>query len=227
MTEYNTNERRFITHIDNFINNSCKNKKELVMCIGPMFSGKTTLLYKTYQYIENNINIHENINVFVLNSAIDTRVKENVLSSHNPGINGKLNCIKTNSIYNDFVIPHFKKDTSPKQTLILLIDECQFYSDLLYSLDYMFKNSIDTNIFIGCFGLNGDFNATIMGETHKLIPFSKDIIVLHASCTYCKNYALFSHNKLIQKNNNIDSTIISVGGDDKYIPLCNTCFFYK
>jgi len=223
MEIYTDNERRFINHMDNFINNIHTNNKELVLCIGPMFSGKTTLLYKTHQYIKNNTNTYENANIFVLNSVIDTRVKNNVISSHNPEINGQLHCIKTNSIYNDFIIPYL--DDKNNSTTILLIDECQFYDDLFHSLKYIFNHH--TNIFIGCFGLNGDFNANIMGETHKLIPFAKDIIILHAQCVKCKNYALFSHNKIIQTENTAECNTIVVGGDDKYIPLCETCFFYK
>lgn len=232
---YNKNESKFINHLDNFISSNNTTKKELILCIGPMFSGKTTLLYKTYEHInrfnsinsdnnDNNDN-NDNIRVFILNSSIDIRIKSNFISSHNKDINGRLSCIKTNSIYNDFISPYLLNDIqkNTRRRIILLIDECQFYDDLFHSINYIFKNIRDTPIFIGCFGLNGDFNANTIGETHKLIPLSKDIIVLHSVCSKCKKYALFSHNIYNTNNNNID--IISVGGDETYIPLCNDCFF--
>lgn len=236
MLEYDEKEYQFVKHLEQFINGNGRDvvKKELVMCLGPMFSGKTTLLYKANQYIQNYNNETPNnnnkVDVFVLNSAIDTREKEPVISSHNKLINGQLQCIKTNTIHKDFIIHYLSTyetaDVSAKrESIVLLIDECQFYYDLLFSIHYLFERQHNVNIFIGCFGLNGDFNANLIGETHKLIPFSKDIVIMKSTCVKCKKDALFSHNKLADKRKK--NSIINVGGDDKYVPLCEECFFAK
>lgn len=234
MLEYDDKEYQFIKHLERFIAGRDDVRKELVMCLGPMFSGKTTLLYKANQYIQtyNNeaVDNDNKADIFIINSAIDTRKKDSVISSHNKLINGKLKCIKTNTIHKDFIVPYLSAyetaDISEKRSsVVILIDECQFYYDLLFSIHYLFERTHSVNIFIGCFGLNGDFNANLIGETHKLIPFSRDIVIMKSTCVKCGKDALFSHNKIADKKK--QDSIINVGGEDKYVPLCEICFFVK
>ena len=73
-------------------------------------------------------------------------------------------------------------------------------------------------------GLNGDFNRQPFGEILELIPYCDTLDKLSPFClSCCKN------NNIIKPGNfskRITSEVetISIGGSEKYIPVCRKCY---
>jgi thymidine kinase len=212
-TTFKINEQRLFDNINNFIKTPNTNKIELVLCIGPMFSGKTTLLHNTYFNILNN----NNIPYLIINHINDTRNTSQFLSSHNNDVNGKVSCLKLNCLF-DKTIDQFIQ-TNDK--MIILIDESQFFNDIDQFIFNCF-NIKDKNIFILCFGINSNFRRENIGKINLLLPYASNIIILSGKCTKCGDYSYCSYYNLHETSDK--NTDIIVGGSDKYIPLCHTCF---
>lgn len=210
------NEKRFLGHINDFAKTKIADEQmtELVVCMGPMFSGKTTLLYKSFMMLQK----YNELDVLVVNHSNDIRESDDVISSHNNDITGKIKCIKTDHLNCDKLLEFIsQKDKS----IVLLIDEIQFFADLYTFIKDVFTRFSDKQLFIGCFGLNSNFMRDIMGDVSKILHYAKDIIVLRGSCSYCRKPSLCSYLK--QFNGNEDTNIV-IGGSDKYIPLCHHCY---
>jgi thymidine kinase len=233
------NELRMTKHIYNFINDRSINEHtteemshiELVLCLGPMFSGKTTLLYKSIIAIQSyNSTIHEcehETPFIVINHSYDTREGTNVISSHNPDISGNVECIKTSLLQSEPVDTAIKKNifhSEKRNKLIILIDECQFFTDIYEFIRLLFNSElyINTKILVCCFGLNSSYMRDNMGNTYKLIPYAKDIIIMNALCVYCGCRAYCSYLK--QDTDVSNNSNIIIGGSDKYLALCHSCY---
>jgi len=215
-------EATFINHLSTFMSN--RNSRELVLCMGPMFSGKTTLLYKTTQFINTFVKTkadHQNIHSIVINHSNDTRDNNAVISSHDPSINGAIPCVKTNSMFSPTILEFIYNH----KTMIILVDEAQFFNRLYDFVEFCFKarQTMNKNIFIGCFGLNADFNRQPIGKLHEVIPYATDVIILSGKCSKCIRPSRCSFLTMPVKRNGNTSNII-IGGEDKYIPLCHSCY---
>lgn len=193
--------------------------KDLFLCFGPMFSGKTTTAIKIIDAIRKINETTEN-NVFFkcINHSNDTRVINDCLSSHNIELNNKYECDKYVSLCNNDLLNQIQDN----ETTILLIDEAQFFHDLYKFVTMLFSSVpfLEKNILIFCFSLNSDFRRKPFGEAHLLIPFASHVEILKGKCHYCEKKSITSH--LIHATNE-DNNII-IGGSDKFIPLCNICY---
>jgi thymidine kinase len=174
----------------------------LHIIIGCMFAGKTTRLIETYNKYKN-----AGKNVCVITHSIDERYSVNHVCNHN---NEKIPCIKMSSITDIGNIPNLNLNNLDA----LLIDEGQFFNDLDLIVSLVDEKPID--IFV--FGLDGDFKRKKFGKILDLIPMSTTVEKLQALCNNCNNKAHFSH-RIINSDKQID-----VGANDKYVPLCRTCY---
>lgn len=172
----------------------------LELCFGPMFSGKTTQLiktYKTYTYIEKKI--------AVVNYADDTRYHDTMLSTHDLVM---VPCIQTKELHtvlNDLI----DKD-------IILINEGQFFQDI-YEIVLLLLNTYRKKIYI--YALDGDFMRNKFGKVLDLIPYCDKVNKMHALCSHCKNGkpAIFSHRISAE----VQQVVI---GSQNYMPLCRQCY---
>jgi thymidine kinase len=173
----------------------------LEMCIGPMFSGKTTQLIQKYRELMN-----ENKNVVVVNHTFDTRYGDNVVSNHDyehiPGIfSNTIGEILEKLYVADYI----------------LINEAQFFPDI-YELTILLVEKYNKHVAL--YGLDGDFQRKSFGRFLDLIPYSNDIVKRRAKCMECKYVdqpASFSH-RLTNHNEQI------VIGTSNYKPLCRKCY---
>jgi len=177
----------------------------LHLFIGPMFAGKSSKLIECY-----NDCVENEKHVVVLTHSDETRYSKDELSTHDLN---KIQCLKYNSIEN------FIKE----QKIILeschtiLIDEAQFFPDLLKSIELVdFYNKT-----VIIFGLDGDFKREKFGNILDLIPYADSVQKLSARCNDCNNKAIFSH-RIIQ-----ETTQIIIGNKNIYIPLCRKCYLQK
>jgi thymidine kinase len=183
------------------------NKGRLDLIIGPMYSGKSThLISAIYRY--------ESIGkkVMCINHNIDNRYGTNVISSHNM-IQRK--CISTeklayifdNSDYTDYADSH-----------IVVIEEGQFFTDLLYFVERAVD--IDKKHVIVA-GLSGDFKRRPFGQILDLVPIADSIEKLTAFCKLCCDGTLAHFSKrIISSGCDTTTDQILVGTSDTYLPVC-------
>lgn len=192
---------------------TCKNISNKMKCgyleliLGNMFSGKTSYLIEVYKM--NQICDKKQI---VINYEGDNRYDEQLLSTHDKV---KIPCIKSKQKLFDTFVGDLKKKLEKKENDIVLINEGQFFSDLIEFVEYLL--SLKKKIYI-C-GLDGDFERKKFGSMIDLIPISDNYIKLRSLCVGCKDGTKAAFSKRISKEN--EQTII---GASNYIPLCRNCF---
>jgi thymidine kinase len=183
------------------------NQPYLELIFGNMFSGKTSYLIEVYKM--NNICEKKQI---VINYENDNRYDDKLLSTHDKI---KIPCIKSSVKLFDTFIGDLKEEIEKSDNEIVLINEGQFFQDLIEFVDYLIK--LKKKIYI-C-GLDGDFKREKFGYMTELIPIADNYIKLRSLCVGCKNGTKASFSKRISNEN--EQTII---GSDNYIPVCRECF---
>ena len=188
----------------------------LELYMGPMFSGKSTILIK-------NIRLFKIINkkILILKPCIDTRYELNKIVSHN---GEKEDCFVTDdliNISNEIIINYD----------IIIIDEAQFFKSLKKSC-LLWIEKYNKHVIVG--GLDSDYKRNPIGEILDLIPYADKYYKLYAICKCCNDgtKALFSKriknknnkdnkdNTDNQDNNNNQDNQILIGGDELYISVC-------
>jgi thymidine kinase len=173
----------------------------LELFIGPMYSGKTSALIQLYKKY-----IFCNIPILVINHNLDNRYDDTLLSSHDKLM---IPCVKTKNI------KELLETNEYKCCNVVLINEAQFYTDLLESVFIMLSE--EKRIYIS--GLDGDFERKKFGQVLDLIPLCDKVTKMTALCGNCKNGepAIFSMRLSDEKN----QLLI---GSDNYLPVCRKCF---
>jgi thymidine kinase len=190
----------------------------LEIILGPMFSSKTTRLVEIYKQCN-----FCNIPVIAINHTIDNRYDDELLTTHDKI---KIPCIKTANlmdIWTDQVsleenidkIPRIKDKFKVAKSEVVLINEGQFFPDLIEFVNKLLKN--EKQVFI-C-GLDGDFERKKFGQILDLIPLCDKVEKLTSLCSICKNgtKGIFSMRLTHEK----EQTIV---GSDNYIPVCRKCY---
>lgn len=181
----------------------------LELIIGPMFSGKTSMLIELYnKHTEDNSFTFTNKSI-AINYDNDTRYSTNQIVSHD----GKtISAIFINNL-NDIYIQNnmFTQLTDIKY---IFINEAQFFKDLkswvLFQVETCNKNVI-------LCGLDSDFQREKFGEILDLIPHANKITKLYGKCSKCENKSIYTHRLSSETNQ-------EVIGTDNYIPVCRTCY---
>jgi thymidine kinase len=170
----------------------------LEIIIGPMFSGKSTEIIRRIRLLQN---IDKKI--IVVKPSIDNRYSNDKITSHNYE---SVDCIVLNNL-GDI------DQTVIKTHHTIVIDEAQFFDDLVETVQFWLK-SFNINIIVA--GLDGDFQQKPIGKILNLIPLSNKCVKLNSLCNICKDgtEAPFSF-RLVQSKE-----AVLVGGSDKYMPLC-------
>ena len=179
-----------------------KNKMgTLNLIIGCMYAGKTTRLIDTY-----NDAIDNDENVIILTHSSENRYSMDEISTHDQK---KISCVKYTSIAS-FIENEIN---IIEKSGVILIDEGQFFDDLLRVLTLVEVNKKKVYVF----GLDGDFKRNIFGKILELIPLCDSVEKITAGCK-CGEKALFSNRTI-----NNESQIL-VGSNDAYEPLCRNCY---
>jgi len=186
------------------LSNKSKKSGYLELILGPMFSGKTSTLKKIYDQC-----VYCNIPVMVINYSADKRYSsEDVMSTHDKIM---IPCIMANTIAE--IIDNYGEKLS--NTEVILINEGQFFSDILYVISLV--EEMHKRVYI-C-GLDGDFQKNKIGSLFELIPYCDNICKLKSLCSECRDGTpgLFSY----RITNEVDQVVIGV---DNYKPLCRVCY---
>ena len=177
----------------------------LQLFVGPMYAGKTSKLIETYEECIDSEN-----RVIVLTHSDEIRYSIDKLSTHDQK---KIECFKYDTI-TSFIN---EKADAIKECKVILIDEGQFFKDLLEILPLI--NQLHKHVYV--FGLDGDFKRNKFGQILDLIPHCDRIEKLHAKCNVCSNQAIFSH------RTNDSSEQVLIGNESVYQPLCRECYNSK
>ena len=180
----------------------------ITLIVGPMFSGKSTMLL-TY---ERRFNIIKK-NVITINHSFDTRYSsECKITTHNLLSSSCINHITAGSNteldkYNDLF-----------ETMdVIIIDEVQFFSGIS---EFVNKWALKGK-YIVCAGLNSDYKMDPFPYMSSLFSVADKIIHLCSTCSKCGEDAPFTQ-RLTE-----DKTVNVVGGIDTYEPRCRKCFVNK
>jgi thymidine kinase len=196
---------------------STNNSAYLELIIGPMYSGKTSKLLEIYKQCQ-----FCDIPVAVINHSLDNRYDDEMLSTHDKV---KIPCFKTDKLMNLWIdkfnlseidiIPRFNDKIKVRKSDVILINEGQFFGDLIEFVKLLLLDN--KKIYI-C-GLDGDFERKKFGNILDLIPLSDKVTKLTSLCSICKNgtAAIFS----LRLTRETEQTII---GSENYIPVCRSCY---
>tara|TARA_B100001093_G_scaffold499447_1_gene548697 strand:- start:347 stop:919 length:573 start_codon:yes stop_codon:yes gene_type:complete len=178
----------------------------LEIIVGPMFSGKTSLLIEKFNLLKKTQNC------LAINYLHDNRFNEGStkITSHD---NVSIDCISIESLSELIKNEDFKEKFDNAD--YIFINEAQFFNNLklwvLTSVNKLYKNII-------LCGLNLDFKRQPFGEINELYPHATSIYELTGICYICANASLYSHRTSKNKEQ------VLIGGNNDYIPLCNSCY---
>lgn len=190
---------------------------KVVVVIGPMFSGKSTLLVN-YATKDQQI---LNKKVLIIGSSRDTRSK-NKLQTHTG-----------TTIEYDYLALNLKELFENQNYHLLqsadtvIIDEGHFYDDLyefVYLLLCMYEKEslLKRSVYIA--GLYDDFNGVPFENMVRVMTLASEKIFINSLCVRCKDgtEALYSKRHSDQV---ITSDRLVPGGKESYIPVCRKHFF--
>lgn len=180
---------------------------------GTMGSAKTALLLTTaYNFEERGMNY------LCMKPAIDDREKDNVIRSR-IGIERRCEWI-----YNEMDIYQFVKAKFEETLSIIdwiLIDEAQFLSP--EQVDQLARIVDDFGSNVVCYGLRTDFQSKMFPGSRRLFEVADTIDEIKSTCS-CGRKTIINARIDSQGNIVTDGNQVEIGGDDKYVALCRSCW---
>ncbi len=173
---------------------------KIKLIIGPMFSGKSTMLTDTVRKF-----VYKGMKTVLVNFAADKRYdKEGKIVTHEQVKYNALSCYQLQ----DNFIELMKYD-------VIGIDEGQFFPDLVEVSETLCKNGK----IVVVSALSGNFKMEPFENVSKLISKADKIKLLKAYCYFCHKRAGFSLRTV--RN---DKEIL-IGASDMYRPVCKACYY--
>ncbi len=118
------------------------------------------------------------------------------------------------------------KDANVKDTLaalgkidVIIVDEAQFLSCEQVN---QLRRLADSGVMVMCYGLKTDYMGNLFEGSRRLLEISDSIREIQSMCKCGKKAiinARYNNGKIIYTGNQID-----IGGNDKYIALCHSCW---
>lgn len=175
---------------------------ELVVIVGPMYSGKTSELIS---YVEIYSLGRKKFKAF--KPLIDDRYDKSFIVSHT---NTKVEAVNIKS-------PEEITDYIDGDEKAVFIDEIQFFDE---SLKNIVNKLLKMDINVYCSGLDLSFKNNTFKTTTEIMGYADRVIKKKAVCHECGEYnATISYKKPDEENSEID-----VGGFEKYIAVCRDCY---
>ena len=180
----------------------------LEIIMGPMWAGKTSKLIQYYNYY-----LKQHQNVLVINYSEDTRyTTKNYLFSHDKL---QIPCKKTKILAHISDIEQNKQSETFKNCHVILINECQFFPDIVPWVKIAIEKY---NKIIHICGLDCDFKREPFGNWLDLIRHADSVSKLVSKCNKCNcRNAIYSHRLS-------DSKKQILVGVNEYEPLCRRCY---
>ena len=153
-----------------------------------------------------------------LKPIIDNRDSDNIIKSR-IGISRECKWIYPDSDIYMMVKTLFEENLVVKDWI--LIDEAQFLSR--EQVDQLARIVDDYGSNIICYGLRTDFQSNMFEGSRRLFEIADTIDEIKSTCT-CGRKTII--NARIDKNGMLvlDGNQVEIGGDDKYVALCRSCW---
>jgi len=163
-----------------------------------MFSGKSTeLLRRIRRYTIAKRSC------IVLKYHNDTRYEVEKVSTHDKIVWNAVPCAVLEKV-KDIALQHD----------VIGIDEGQFFPDVVSFCEQM--ANMGKVVIVAA--LDGTFQRKPFGSILDLVPIAEDVTKLTAVCVLCQGEASFT------KRLGDETEIELIGGEDKYIAVCRTCY---
>lgn len=182
----------------------------LEIIVGPMFSGKTTLLIETYNKL--NKKLDGNYNSCLAIDFSNKNKRKGFIISHD---GDSVECINSNKLHT--LCNDIENRMEFLKAEYIFINEAQFFEDLKEWVLFTLK-TFNKKIFL--IGLDLDFKRKIFGQIHSLKSHSKMIINLKGKCSLCNFQSEYSH----RISDNYEQILMD---SSQYIPLCRKCWEEK
>ncbi|CAL1278768.1 unnamed protein product [Larinioides sclopetarius] len=180
------------------LNNPSRQKGQIQVIFGPMFSGKTTELIRRlrrYQIAKHKC--------LIVKYAKDVRYDADNIATHDRQC---LSAVCATTLTD-------LKNTAANYSVIG-IDEGQFFPDTVSFAEEMANNG---KIVIVA-ALDGTFQRKAFGDILQLVPLAESVIKLTAVCMLCFDEASFT------KRIGTETQVEIIGGTDKYMAVCRKCY---
>ena len=183
---------------------------------GTMGSAKTALLLtQAYNFEERGLQY------LCMKPIIDNREKENVIRSR-IGIERECTWIYTEMNIYEYVTQLYEDSLIVKDWI--LIDEAQFLTE--EQIDQLARIVDDYGTNVVCYGLRTDFQSHLFEGSRRLFEIADSIEEIKATCACGRKTSI---NARIDAQGNIvtDGNQVEIGGDDRYVSLCRSCWRNK
>jgi thymidine kinase len=171
----------------------------LHLYLGPMYAGKTSQLIR---------NIDDSS--IVLDFTEESGCYFGSIVSHDKV---KSRCIKLNRLCNMFITTDIDIIDSFRNAKKILINEAQFFPDLLAFVKMIEKYSLKVEVY----GLDGDFERKSFGQILDIIPYCDSVVKLKGKCDYCNELSIFSKRITSHKEQYL-------ADETAYKPVCRKCY---
>lgn len=177
----------------------------LTVNVGPMFSGKSTLLI---QQGEKHLKAAQR--VLYIKAAFDNRFSKNEIVTHS-GRKVKALNLELNT--------DLKAVIDVKNIDVVLIDEIQFFNNnIIDGIWWLLEHGIK----VYASGLDLNYLGEGFDITKNLMSIADNINKLKGICQHCGSDSMVTAKKKAA-GLNVDR-IIELGAEEKYIPLCRRCW---
>eukprot|EP00090_Calanus_glacialis_P027382 TRINITY_DN4312_c0_g1_i2.p1 TRINITY_DN4312_c0_g1~~TRINITY_DN4312_c0_g1_i2.p1 ORF type:complete len:265 (-),score=66.91 TRINITY_DN4312_c0_g1_i2:618-1376(-) len=176
-------------------------KGKIQLIFGPMFSGKSTELIrrlKRYQVAQYE--------VLIVKYAKDVRYDEGGIATH---------CGQTLPAVSATMLGELTGKTEAYD--VIGIDEGQFFGDVVDWCETM----ANKGKIVLVAALDGTFQRKPFCDILSLVPLAEEVTKLSAVCMNCFQDASFS--KRISSGDG--ETVEVIGGADKYMAVCRSCYY--
>ena len=180
---------------------------------GTMGSAKTALLLtQAYNFEERGLKY------LCMKPIIDNREKNNVIRSR-IGIERECTWIYPEMNIYQFLSENFASTLVVKDWI--LVDEAQFLSS--EQIDQLAAIVDDYGTNIVCYGLRTDFQSHLFEGSKRLFELADTIDEIKSTCACGRKTSI---NVRIDSQGNIvtDGNQVEIGGDDRYIAMCRSCW---
>jgi len=185
----------------------------LKLVIGCMYSSKSTDL----QNDRNHWKAVKGIRILVINYVEDKRyTDEHMVMTHNKE---GVRCVAVKSlsdITDGLCVDEDRNTIWPQNYDMFLIDEGQFFADLMQNVVY-WTDILKKTVFV--YGLSGDFRRQKFGQIVDLVPLCDELVKKRAKCMMCHNGTEALYTWKIE-NNGDAAQIVEIGAADKYVAVC-------
>ena len=180
---------------------------------GTMGSAKTAmLLTQAYNFEERGMKY------LCMKPIIDDRENDNVIRSR-IGIERKCTWIYPDTDLYEMLKTLFERTRVVKDWI--LVDEAQFLN--AQQIDQLARVVDDYGVYVVCYGLRTDFQSHLFEVSRRLLEIADTIDEVKSTCS-CGRKTII--NARIDSSGNIvtDGDQVEIGGDDKYVALCRSCW---